>query len=50
MVVCSWVITELEFIEKHECARCLEGYWLEGDIGVLAQILEYAQFPEQMSE
>jgi hypothetical protein len=46
--VCSWVIEELEFIGKERCARCLESYWREGDISVLAQIVEYAQFPEPM--
>lgn len=50
MEVCEWVVEELGFIGKEECARSLEEYWREGDGSVLARILEYAQFPEQMMD
>lgn len=50
MSVCDWVVEELGFIGKEECAASLEEYWREGDGRVLARILEYAQFPEQMAE
>lgn len=48
--MCDWVIEELQFIGKDECAQCLETYWREMDIGILATIIKYAQFPEQMAE
>ena len=47
-VVCAWVIGELEFIGKERAARCLEMYWVNREIAVLSEILEFAQFPEPM--
>ena len=48
MLVCLWVIGELEFIGKKKCATKLEDYWRDGDVNVFAEILEFAQFPEPM--
>jgi hypothetical protein len=44
------VIQELEFIAKGHCARSLERYWEERDITTLAEILNYARFPEQWTD
>jgi len=49
-VVCWWVIQELEFIAKGPCARSLERFWEHRDINVLAEILNYARFPEQWTD
>lgn len=46
MLVCMWVIGELEFLGKETCARKLKDFWRDGDVNVLAEILELAQFPE----
>ena len=50
IVVCAWVVAELEFIGKEECARTLERYWRDRNIEDLRQILKFAQFPESMAE
>ena len=50
IVVCMWVISELEFIGKSRWARSLEAYWQDRDITNLVDILEAAQFPEPMQE
>jgi hypothetical protein len=47
-VVRAWIITELEFIGKDECARVLERYWKERQTRDLAEILKFAQFPEPL--
>ena len=49
-LVCAWVISELEFIGKEECAKTLERYWRERNVDDLIQILKFAQFPEPMSD
>lgn len=36
LLVCSWIIEELEFIDKDKGARSLEAYWRGGDIVVLS--------------
>ena len=49
-IVSSWVIDELEFIEKRRWARMLQQYWRERDVTDLVDLLEAVQFPEPMPE
>jgi hypothetical protein len=49
-IVRAWVIKELEFVGKDECARTLERYWMYKNADDLAQIMQFAQFPEPMAD
>jgi hypothetical protein len=46
----DWVIDELMFIGREECATALRSYWANGTIQELVQILAFAQFPREMPE
>jgi hypothetical protein len=50
MKVCLWIVDELRFIGKENCARCLERYWRDHEADALVELLDYAQFPDEMSD
>jgi hypothetical protein len=50
MLVRQWVVNELIFIGREECAIALEAYWNNGGLEELIQILEFAQFPKPLED